>query len=144
MMDAQQVTYATETVAQLEAATFSLPFFVRRAYVPIYQHETDGDSLIIFVLQTEITDDIGTREDDMESFGVQIGIYQAVDPLDVAKLDELFSFAEQVRDFFRSKKRQGNSSDLTDVKVIAPFNPAKLLNEHTFVSLIGLTYMTMR
>lgn len=143
-MPAALTNIAEAVKDELEAATLSKTFACERAYMPIYDAKVAGLKVYVLTLGQQVENT--TRFADQFTYQVKVAIYQKAKPDDVATLDGLVAFAEEVIDLLRSKKQLTNYAEasLAGIGNEPVYDPAQLNENHVFQTVITLDYRLLR
>lgn len=143
---------ADAVAAELNTASFSLPFIAERKYVPIYRM-AEADGLKVQVVAAELSAATAltrSRLYDLE-YVIHVGIQQAIprsgEALDASAIDPLMVLAAEVVGHFqgRTLETDGGLSVACSAVANRPIYDPKLLDsERVFVSVVALTFKVVR
>jgi hypothetical protein len=147
------VTEITDAVvAEIEGATLYHSPTVQRVYLPLYDRaKATGLHVYVLGLAQTITD--GDRSSDAHTYQIKVAVYKAVDTdpaspgqVDVAEVDDLVSFTQEVIDLLRTNKRLSIYPDavLVGISNDPLYDPGQLSEHHVFVSVMSLQYRLHR
>ena len=100
------IQIADALVAELNAASFSLPFTAARAYVPRFDLEAMAE-LRVTVVPKGVEIGGGTRAKSVHDYRLDIGVQQKLDSDDLAGLDALMALVEEIADYLRFRRLEG-------------------------------------
>jgi hypothetical protein len=139
----------SELDAALVAGTLTTAFASQRTYAPTLDPVT-MTGVMVFVGSTGETVDLfgenTTRASCEHDYPVQLAIYAKAQADDVASLDSLSLFREQVIDLLKSKRilTALAAASLVDLKNPQSHDPSILQKDGLFVALITATYRILR
>lgn len=130
--------------AELEDGSFSLPFAIDRAYIPLYERE-DLDGLTVTIVPKSVTESNQDRSRTQDEDAIDVAVQQKVASTDTAELDPLMALAREIRQHFKGREcraRVKASTGASWVRSAHPFiySPEHLREKRIFTSVITLTY----
>ena len=135
---------AEAIVAELNAASFSLAFTARRAYLPRYKLE-DMEELHVTVVPKADTMLPGDRGKSRHDFQMDVAVQKKLVTGENGEIDPLMSLTEEIADYFRAKRLALFASAVwgqTDARAI--YAPEHLEQLGQFTSVVTFTFRVMR
>ncbi len=135
---------ADSIVADLNAATLSLPVTAHRLYVPNFQLE-DMNELRVSVVPRELQISSLDRARNQHDVDIDVAIQKKFKTGDAAEIDPLVSLAEEIADFFRLQRLASFSAAIwsrTEHRVLYSQEHWDQMNQ--FTSLLTLTFRIAR
>lgn len=135
---------ADSIVADLNAATLSLPISANRLYVPNFQLE-DMNELRISVVPRELQITSLDRSRNQHDAAIDIAIQKKFKTGDAAEIDPLINLAEEIADYFRLHRLASFPAAIwssTEHRVLYSQEHWDQMNQ--FTSLLTLTFRVAR
>jgi len=137
------IQIADAVVAQLNAATFSLPLTAVRHYVPSFELP-DMETLHVTVVPRGISSTSLDRSRDTFSYEIDLAVQKKTD-MAPATLDALMSLVEEIADHFRAGPLASfPGARCMDVKNAPVFSQEHLDELRQFTSVLTLTFRVVR
>ena len=149
MASATAIQIADAVVAALNGAGLSQPVTAVRYYLPEFDSK-EMDQLHVSVVPAELDEEIADRTRDRAEYKIHVAVQQRVskqDPpgLDTAAIDGLMQLVEEIDDLFRHKPLAGlDAAHWTKTENKPIYDPKQLKDNSLFVSLLALTFRTVR
>ena len=135
---------ASAVAGELAAHGFSLPFAIRRAYLPVYDLKDMAD-LHITVVPKGITVEPAGRNVSQYDYSVDVGVQKRLSSTESSEIDPLTALSEEIADFFRLRRLAACPEAIwvkTEHKYL--FAPEHLDPLRQFTGVITLTFRVIR
>jgi hypothetical protein len=138
------IQIADALVAELNAGTFSQTFTAERAYVPRFNLEEMAELRVTVVPKgVEITG--GTRAKSVHDYRIDIGVQKKLDSDDLAGVDALMAFVEEIADYLRFRRLEGApEAHWLGIENGPIYVTGHLHEMRLFTSVLTVTYRVMR
>jgi hypothetical protein len=136
---------AAAVVAELNGHTFSRTFTAVRSYRPVYPRE-EMAALHMTVVPAEVSRLVSDRGHQVKDFTVDVSVQHGPDPLDLAALDGLTAFVEELADYFFYRRLASLNRVICIHAAMAPGCERGYLEEHieTLMQFTGVLQLTLR
>jgi len=140
----QIIEIADAVVAELQGAMFSQPVQVARAYIPRFDLK-DLEGVHLTVVPKGIEVSVGTRDESVHEYAIDIGVQKRLPVDDVLAVDALMDLAEEIADFLRFRSLAAMPAlSWVGLENGAIYASAHLEQMSLFTSVITVSYQLLR
>jgi len=140
-MNSLIVSVADEVVSLLNDQEFSQPFEAKRLYLPLFDRTAMTQMHVTVVPKAEESV-LHSRSQTRDDIQIDVAVQQAVDAKDIAKIDSLVHFVEEIKTFLRFRSVANVSWVGTEQEPI--YSVDHLAQKQQFTSVLTLTYRIIR
>jgi len=142
--EAPAETFTSDIVDDGDDGKLVRSFTAVRYYLPVFTLE-DMKTLHVSVVPKSVAEQIDTRNTTQGEYQVDIAVQKQADPSDLAEIDSLAAFVQEIADFFRFKRLENYESALWVATLNQPIYSAEHLEKmHQFTSVLTLTFQVER
>ncbi|NIA06914.1 MAG: hypothetical protein GWP14_04615 [Actinobacteria bacterium] len=128
---------------ELNGGTFSQAFTAERHYQPVFELK-DMKTLHVTVVPKEIEMQLATRNTSQHDCGVDVAIQKKLESVDLAEIDELMGFVEEIIAFISRRKLASVPGALWIKTANEPIYAAEHMEQfRQFTSILTLTYRVL-
>ena len=135
---------AEQVAAELNAGSFSLPFFSERHYLPRFD-QTEMDELRVLVVPRGIVVERSARDSWQHDYQVDVAVGRKVADEETSTLDPLVGLVEEIAEYMRGRALSTDPAAHCVAVENAPiYSPDHLDDKRLFLSALRLTFRTWR
>ena len=142
-MTAAIVQLAEAIVSDLNTNSFGQPFIAQRAYLPRWKLE-ELTTIRVSVVPKDDVGERASRAQWQEDYHIDVAIQQRLNTNEHEQLDTLIGLAEELADYFKTRKPTGDIATLIAVAFAPLFDPEHLEKHKTLTTVINLTFRGWR
>lgn len=139
----QIVGFAAAFTEALNGGEYVVDFTAERKYIVFLDRkDLPATAPLVNVAPVALSEEMAARSLSQELYVMGVSIQQAVDPTNVALIDNLMLLVDQMRDGMRFSTIDNCSWQKTDIPLL--FEPDKIIDNGEFRCVIQFTFLTMR